>query len=191
VLRKTQNVNKVSIEDIAKYARVSPTTIYNNFSTKHNLMSEVIKQMNHSHYQIYAEIFNSDVTFMQKLRLIMEKKNELGKEMDWDNIIKMFSDDPEMSAYAGNYYNNIIKPMLIKLIDEGKQQGAIDKNLSNEAITIYLDIINKGAELYFHHVRTLQRNTYVLRQLNHIFFYGFLKENQESGYFEETNNDKK
>jgi len=39
----THDVKKVSIEAIAKQARVSPTTIYNNFGTREKLVYEVIK----------------------------------------------------------------------------------------------------------------------------------------------------
>ena len=43
--RETHNVKKVSLEDIAREAGVSPTTVYNNFGTRDGLVQEVIKHL--------------------------------------------------------------------------------------------------------------------------------------------------
>lgn len=171
----THNFGKVSIEDIAREANVSPTTIYNNFGNRDNLIAEVLKQIGLSALEAYQTIVNADIPFPKKMELIMNRKMKAAKELDLDTMEKIVSQDARLAEFVAEINENETKPMLFKLVEDGKRQGYIDPDLSTEAIIMYMEILQESDTAFFRIIREQNGNDDILQDINHILFYGFMK----------------
>jgi AcrR family transcriptional regulator len=170
----THSINKVSIVDIAKEANVSPTTIYNNFGTRDNLIVEVIKQINLDSLDEYKSIIKSDISFPEKIRLCMDRKINKAGKLDWKIIDKMITRDKRLAEFADEVNEKENKPMLLELIEDGKRQGYIEPDLSNEAIMMYLEILQESGSAFFRIINRSGANPDDAQELNRILFYGFM-----------------
>ncbi|MFC1948341.1 TetR/AcrR family transcriptional regulator [Chloroflexota bacterium] len=170
----THNFNKVSIEDIAREANISPTTIYNNFGNRDNLIVEIIKQISLAGVEAYRAIIRADIPFPEKIKLSMERKINTVGELDWIVIDKMVSQDAMLANVAAEIKENEYKPILIELIEDGKRQGYIEPDISNEAIMMYFEILQESGSAFFRIINAPGVTADSLKDLNHILFYGFM-----------------
>jgi AcrR family transcriptional regulator len=183
LFNNTHNFNKVSLEDIAREANVSPTTIYNNFGNRDNLIVSVIKHIHLAGLETYKTIIRADIPFPEKIKLSMERKINVVGELDWNLIDKMVAQDTGLANFAAEINEVEAKPMLLELIEDGKQQGHIDPYLLNEAIMMYLEILQESGSAFFRIISAPGVSPDVLKDLNHILLYGFMnreKENEQS-----------
>jgi len=181
LFNSTHNFNKVSIEDIAREANVSPTTIYNNFGNRDNLIISIIKHIHLAGLEAYNTIIRADIPFPEKIKLSMERKVNVVGELDWNLIDRMVSQDIGLANFAAEINEAEAKPMLLELIKDGKQQGYIDPNLSNEAIMMYLEILQESGSAFFRIINAPGVSSDTLKDLNHILFYGFMNREKENG----------
>ena len=175
----THNFNKVSIEDIAREANISPTTIYNNFGNRDNLIVEVIKQISLTGLKAYKRIIRGDMPFPEKIKLSMDRKINIVGELDWNVIDKMVSQDTRLAEFAAEINENENKPMLLELIEDGKRQGYIKPDLSNEAIMMYFEILQASGSAFFRIISAPGVNPDTVQNLNQILFYGFMNKEKE------------
>jgi len=176
----THNFNKVSIEDIAREANVSPTTIYNNFGNRDTLIIEILKQIGISAMESYKAIVHADIPFPQKIKLIMQRKVKAAKELDLDVLEKMITQDTRLAEFAVDMNEYEPKPTLLELIEDGKRQGYIEPELSNEAIMMYLELLQTSGTAFFRILEAQHDNEKTLQDFNCVLFYGFLnKDNKE------------
>ena len=175
----THNFNKVSIEDIAREANISPTTIYNNFGNRDNLIVEVIKKISLAGLKAYKRIIRADMPFPEKIKLSMDRKINIVGELDWNVIDKMVSQDTRLAEFAAEINENENKPMLLELIEDGKRQGYIKPDLSNEAIMMYFEILQASGSAFFRIISAPGVNPDTVQNLNQILFYGFMSKEKE------------
>ena len=71
---------KVSINDIAAKANVSPVTIYNHYGNKDSLVHEVIRHQLGTMMQHYKNIVYGDGTFQEKIKEIVFNKVEIASQ---------------------------------------------------------------------------------------------------------------
>jgi AcrR family transcriptional regulator len=169
----THNFNKVSIEEIARKAGVSPTTIYNLFGNRENLTIEVIKKISMDNLREYRNIIDSDKPFPEKIKLIMDIKMK-SASMDLDILDKLVSTDNTLIEFAEEINEKESIPLLIDFIEDGRLQGYIREDISNESILAYLDILSKSGTVYYRFVEVHRDNLDIVRQLNDILFFGIL-----------------
>ncbi len=171
----THDVNKVSIEAIAKQAKVSPTTIYNNFGTREKLVYEVIKLLFQDNIERNRTLLYSDVPFPQKVMGIISGKMDMTSSLNSEILDKIISQDESITPYIDEVYVNEIRPLWFKMLEDGKKEGYIDESLNNEALLLYLDTIKAGTsankEIWKNYLDKIE----LMQQITHIMFYGFLK----------------
>lgn len=170
----THNFNKVSIEEIARKTVVSPTTVYNLFGNRENLTIEVIKKISMDSLKEYRNIIDSNRPFPEKIKLIMDRKMR-SASMDVDVLDKFISTDERLREFAEEINQKETEPLLLDFIDEGRNKGYIKKNLSNEAILAYLQILQENGTVYFRLVEKYSNNPEIIEQLNDILFYGMME----------------
>lgn len=171
----THDVKRVSLEAIAREANVSPTTIYNNFSTREKLVYEVVKALLRERIEFARTLLRSEVTFPQKLIGIMSGKLNLMSEINGEILTKMLSQDRTIKRFIDEIYESEIKPLLREMLADGKKQGYIEPSLDEEALLIYLDALKAGFADRADILPKFQSNMQLLKQLSHLMFYGFLK----------------
>jgi AcrR family transcriptional regulator len=172
--RETHNVNKVSLEDIAREAGVSPTTVYNNFGTRDGLVQEVIKHLTRETLDRQLAIVKSDLPIPLKMQSILSVKMATVQGMQAELVAK-FSTDPIVGKYLDEVYESEIKLMMTTIIEEGKQQGYINPDLPDEVIMLYLDILKTGGVAYASEFQRIASDRRLMTALLRIFYYGLFR----------------
>lgn len=161
-------VQKVSVAEIAKEANVSQVTIYNYFQSKDNLVSEVIIYYVNKVWEEYEQLFNSDRSFPEKVKGIIFDKKMIANEINEDFFNHFMKEYRREDSYIKQFYVEKTLPSLIKLFNEGKEQGYVDKTLSDEAILFYTQMFAD----YFRREDVYEKVLPLTEDLTKIFFYG-------------------
>jgi AcrR family transcriptional regulator len=120
---------KVSINDIASKAGVSQATIYNNFGSKENLVREYRDAI----VQKIAGSFRG---------IIVMKKSWLDK---FQGFLQSWIDIADRSdAQSLDSVGSEIENSFREFIREGKEQGNLRSDLSDEAIMTYIKLFQQG-----------------------------------------------
>jgi TetR/AcrR family transcriptional regulator, cholesterol catabolism regulator len=175
LFQQTHDVKKVSLDDIARIARVSPTTIYNNFGNREALVYEVVKALIRENIDKNAALVHSDKPFPQKLAGIINGKMDMVSKLNQEIIDKIVSQDKAIAPFIDKIYENEIKPLWKEILTEGKKQGYIDPSLHDEALLIYLDVMKTGFASRQDLMQDVATKTDLYLTLARIMFYGFLK----------------
>ena len=171
----THDVKKVSIEAIAKQAKISPTTIYNNFGTREKLVYGVIKLLFDDNIERNRKLLYSDIPFSQKVMGVISGKMDMTSNLNNEILEKVIGQDESIAPYIEEIYINEIRPLWIKMLEDGKKEGYIDQSLDNEALLIYLDTIKAGTAANKEIWKNYMDKIELMQQITRIMFYGFLK----------------
>ncbi|MDW0115508.1 TetR/AcrR family transcriptional regulator [Sporosarcina thermotolerans] len=163
-------VKKISIAEIASKAKVSQVTIYNYFESKHNLAHEVFIYYFKKVSNEFDEILNSDIAFPEKIKAVIFTKNAAAREINEDFYEYIMNEFTTDKSNAEQLYEKQALPRLIQLFNEGKAQGYVDPNLSNEAILFYMKAVNEfiKREDVYHQILPLTED------IMYILFYGIV-----------------
>jgi AcrR family transcriptional regulator len=173
---RTHDFRRVSLEAIAMEAGVSPTTIYNYFGNRENLVYEVIQDLAQAVLEHNRTLVYSDLPFPQKLTGILTKKMDLARVVSGELIEKLISQDKRIAPFVDRLFQEEIKPLWLKIVADGKKEGYIDPDLDNEALLTYLDILQAGMRTKPELLRGWQEdNMGFVLQMTRLMFYGFLK----------------
>jgi len=163
-------VQKVSIAEIAKKAKVSQVTIYNYFGSKDELLRDVTISLLEKRLKEDADVIESDLPFPEKIETyISEKTNELSA-MDPDFLKSMMSEDPILRQMAEDFTKNKYIPLLLELIEKGRKEGYIHHHISNEAILIYINMFREGKRS--NGLFDIEYSRSLFKELVTLFFYG-------------------
>ncbi|QKG86084.1 TetR/AcrR family transcriptional regulator [Kroppenstedtia pulmonis] len=162
---------KVSVNEIAHKANVSPATIYNYFGTKEQLYSDSLIYWLDKQLVQYEDILDSGLSFPEKTKEIMlleaRNLNILADEFpkvpssDFRGVIQMMD----------TYNEQKVVPFFKKYVALGKQEGYIRKDQTEEMIMRYFTMFQN--ELVRNWEGSNQeRTTQSMDQLIELFFYG-------------------
>ncbi|WP_328589256.1 TetR/AcrR family transcriptional regulator [Litchfieldia alkalitelluris] len=172
-LFKDYGIEKVSLAEIAKKAKVSPVTIYNHFGTKDELVKSVIQTFLEKEWNNSIKTLQSDhLSFPEKVeKLILDTSSASGMNPDFLN--KMLESQPELEQFIQDFLKDRMR-YFIEFFEEGKNSGYVDPEVSTEAIMVYLNILqNAKKDLRFYNDSS--KNTKLSEDLSRLFFYGLLK----------------
>ena len=140
-LFQNHGFKKVSINEIAHSAGVSPVTIYNHFGSKDALVRECVVTFLNGLMQRYQDVMQSERPFLETLKLIVLDKTDIATQFQGELMQTALRLDP---GYIESFWQNQIGPVTMSFFEEGKRQGAINPEISNEALQIYFEVIRKG-----------------------------------------------
>ncbi|AXI07802.1 TetR family transcriptional regulator [Oceanobacillus zhaokaii] len=162
-------VQKVSIAEIAKEAKVSQVTIYNYFDSKENLINLVFKLYVDQIWDEMKVLLSSDLPYEEKIKqMISFEKNMANQSMNNVFFQDLLEDYATGQSYVEEVYLKEGLPLLIDFVNDGKNQGYIDPTLSNEAILFYLQMFQE----YLGQENVVQMVLPFSEDLTKIFFYG-------------------
>jgi AcrR family transcriptional regulator len=163
---------KVSINDIAQKAGVSQVTIYNHFGSKDELVRNVVKNLFYRLVGKYRDIIQEKKPFLEKLEAIVFDKSELMGQFHGELTQTVFSQDSEIRQFVESIWQGEITQLLIDLFEDGRKQGYISPDLSQEAILAYYEIFRRGMFSSPHIQAKLENNPKFMRELISVFAYG-------------------
>ncbi len=167
-------IQKVSIAEIAKEAKVSQVTIYNYFESKHNLIHEIFVYYVDRAVDDFEKVIHSNIAFPEKIKQIIFNKKEVATQINEEFYQYMMKEYSE-GTYIEQLYAQRAIPYFNQLLNEGKEKGYIDPNLSSEAILFYLHMMKD----YFQKEEVYQKILPLTEDITNIFFYGMMGKRNE------------
>ncbi|PKN94798.1 MAG: hypothetical protein CVU44_03055 [Chloroflexi bacterium HGW-Chloroflexi-6] len=138
-------VDKVSIADIARKAGISQATIYNNFGSKDAIVQEFVTGAVEHLMSRAQEILTPEMLFREKMAAFIQFVSEMlanGQPSAAESAIFSSLDlqnDPEIKKIRAEAQEKMTG-LLLGLIQEGKQQGQVNPDLSDEALGMYFGV---------------------------------------------------
>ncbi|MGC6584276.1 TetR/AcrR family transcriptional regulator [Paenibacillus sp. Dod16] len=131
---------KVSVNEIAQQAGVSPATIYNYFGTKDQLYMDMIMDWTDKQLAVYERILDSARSFAEKTQEIMllEAKNLTFLSEEFRNF--QTSEERGISQTIQQYSEEKVKDFFMKYVALGKQEGYIHKDQTEEVTMLYFSM---------------------------------------------------
>jgi AcrR family transcriptional regulator len=163
-------IQKVSISEIAQSANVSQVTIYNYFESKHKLTSEVFGYYINKTTDDFEKLIHSDIPFPEKIKQIIFNKKEISKQIHEEFYLFMMKEYSAEGNIIEKIYVEKALPYFSKLFKEGKEQGYVDPNLSQEAILFYVQMLKD----YMQREDVYQKVLPLTEDITNIFFYGII-----------------
>lgn len=141
--------NKVSVNEIAEQAGVSPATIYNYFGTKEQLYAAALTRWMDGRLEQYELVLAADGDFAAKTKelLLLEARNvhTLVNELAKAPSSELASLERLMESYS----ESRIAPFFRKYVELGKCEGYIRAALSDEYMMRYFTMYtNELARLW-------------------------------------------
>jgi len=171
-LFSAHGVQKVSIAEIAKKAQVSQVTIYNYFGSKDDLMRDVLSVLLDKRLKEDTEAIESDLPFPKKIEAFISERTGDIASLDPDFLESIMSEDPIIRQMAKDFTQNKFIPLMLRLIEKGKEEGYIHHNISNEAILRYINMFRRGKNS--DEFLDLKENKQLIKELATLFFYGVM-----------------
>lgn len=168
-------VQKVSIAEIAAKANVSQVTIYKYFESKENLTQLVLKFYVDQICEEQKKQLNSDLPFLDKIKQITFSKSDYANQFNSQFFQYFMNDYSTGKSYVEEIYTREAIPRMIALFDEGKEQGFIDQNMSNEAILVYMQMFKDYLQQKDVSLTVLP----MTEDLITLFFYGIVGKKEE------------
>lgn len=162
---------KVSVNEIAQKANVSPATIYNYFGTKEQLYADMLINWMDKQLEQYESILDSGLTFPEKAKEIMLREahnlkllsDELQKtpSSEWNGLMHRIE----------SYSEQRVMRFFMRFVALGKQEGYIHPDITEETMMLYFSMYKN--ELARHWESSgRERLTRSIDQLLELFFYG-------------------
>jgi AcrR family transcriptional regulator len=172
-------VEKVSMNDIACKAEVSPATIYNNFGGKDALVQEFITTMVDRLMGDAEAILALDAPFEQKVAALLHYITDklVNTTPTPDNPLFSGSvdlhNDPQIKRIRESAEEKMTQ-LVMELVAEGKREGQVNPALSDEALAIYFSFfieafVRPEYQIQFH------QNPKLISDLGSLMLYGLIK----------------
>ncbi|GIO28740.1 TetR/AcrR family transcriptional regulator [Ornithinibacillus bavariensis] len=168
---------KVSVNEIAYKANVSPATIYNYFGTKEQLYTDSLINWLDKQLEQYENILSSELSFVEKTKKIMLLEANNLKILA-DEFPKFPSADLRgLIQMMDGYNEQKVVPFFKKYVALGKQEGFIRKDQTEEIMMRYFTLFQN--ELVRKWEGSSQKQTTEnMDQLMELFFYGVAGQSQ-------------
>ena len=138
-LFKLYGIKKISVNDIAAKARVSPVTIYNHFGCKEDLVRDVVKWLITNTVSHYRSIMEGDQPYLERFGRLVFEKNEFVHTYHGELIQSMLSEDPEIRRFMEELQQET-EPLSTAFLEEGKREGFVSRDLSQQSIMLYMEM---------------------------------------------------
>ncbi|NGM80792.1 TetR/AcrR family transcriptional regulator [Paenibacillus sp. 7124] len=169
---------KVSVNEIAQNAKVSPATIYNYFGTKEQLYVGMLMNWMDKQLEQYENILDSELSFPEKTKEIMLLEARNLKILS-DEFPKFPSSELNRLVQTVESYNEQkVMQFFMKFVALGKQEGFIHKDQTDEMTILYFTMYKNELGRYWaaSNEESVYRN---MDQWMELFFYGLVSRNQE------------
>ncbi|OGN90071.1 MAG: hypothetical protein A2158_03055 [Chloroflexi bacterium RBG_13_46_14] len=165
---------KVSINDIAVKANVSPVTIYNHYGNKDNLVYEVIRHQLGLMMENYKKIIYSEGTFKEKIKEIVFSKVEVASQFKGVLTPLVLRDNSVFKPSIYEEFEQEAMKMTLDLFEEGKREGCLGKDISDQTLIIYLEILKSGISSSTRLYTDEESYPRIVRELNELILYGLV-----------------
>jgi len=136
-------IRRISIEEICVAANVSKMTFYKYYKNKNDLAKYLWLLMFDYGMNRFKEIENMDISFREKVDLILKMKEESSKNLSHEFAIEYFFSNDELRNFFNQMYQNSISAF-IDFFKNAQAKGEIRSEIKPE---FFIAAINKLLEL--------------------------------------------
>jgi AcrR family transcriptional regulator len=151
--------DKVSVNDIAHKAGVSQATIYNHFGSKDELVHDYRKSIVSGVAGRFRDILVWKKSFIEKFEGLLQS---------WIDVADRYKIEME----SRDSISPEIENSLLEFIKEGKEQGNLRADLSEEAVTAYFKFFQQGISNNPEIRDKMKRDVKYSQDLFALFMYG-------------------
>lgn len=173
-LFKSYGIRRVSVSSIAEKAGVSPVTIYNHFGSKQGLVRDVAKWLVSSLAAEHREIAESNQPYLERWREMLFRKGEMRHSYHLELLETVLSSDPEIREFVESEMQGSIARLMLDFIAEGKREGYIRPDVSEEAVLLYMEMARSLAYSRPEVYRRLLEDDRLFQDFSRLFLYGLL-----------------
>lgn len=166
----SQGPSETTIAEIAAKADVSQVSIYNYFESKDRLLEMIIREHLETSLRNAEAILEKDIPFAEKMEEFVATGHEIENEVEEEALRSFNWEDKRIQAVYQQFVTERQIPFLIRFIEIGKSEGAIQSDLSNDAIIAFL----MGNMSIYRDKDFLKKGKRYLSSLSHLFFYGLI-----------------
>ncbi|MGF9905281.1 TetR/AcrR family transcriptional regulator [Brevibacillus porteri] len=169
---------KVSVNEIAKNAKVSPATIYNYFGTKEQLYADMLMNWMDKQLEQYERILDSGSSFPEKTKdiMLLEANNLHTLTDELQNA--PFSELSGLLQRIESEYEQKIRHFFTKFVALGKQEGYIQRDLTEEMMMMYFTMYKNELGRQWESSNR-ERVTLSMEQWVDMFFFGLVGQKQK------------
>ncbi|MED1918653.1 TetR/AcrR family transcriptional regulator [Bacillus thuringiensis] len=169
---------KASVNEIAQNAKVSPATIYNYFGTKEQLYADMLMNWMDMQLEQYERILDSGSSFPEKTKdiMLLEAKNLHTLTDELQNA--PFSELSGLLQRIESEYEQKIRHFFTKFVALGKQEGYIQRDLTEEMMMMYFTMYKNELGRQWE-VSNRERVTLSMEQWVDMFFFGLVGQKQK------------
>ncbi|GAA0368633.1 TetR/AcrR family transcriptional regulator [Bacillus horti] len=164
-------IRKVRISEVAKKAGVSQVTIYNYFGSKDELVLLALSYYMEAQIEEFQSVVESDRSFVEKIEWFILEKTKAFDSMSVEFLDIFTSSDPEIAIQMKRYEEKIL-PFVEGFIDQGKEQGYFNRELSRETLMFYMQMFSNQATQYLERYPEGEQKRHVYKELLQVFFNG-------------------
>ncbi len=149
-------VTETSISDISGKAKVSQGSIYNYFGSKEAILSEVMYEYITKALNSTEAVLELDLPFSQKIEMMFSLRDKSDGVMSPGFLKSVAWNDPKIQGLFREILSEKALPFITRFIELGKKEGAVDKQISAEAVMAHIsaymtlfthpDFLNTGAD---------------------------------------------
>ena len=166
--------DRVSINEIADSASVSPGTVYNHFGTKHNLMREVVESLIRALLDKYRTIISSEMAFPEKIETIVFDKARVASQFRGELLRTAYESSPDIRDLVEQLWHTEFDQLTVDLLEQGKSQGYVDHAASRDALMLYLDVVRSGTLANTSRLADPSLAPGVIEEFNLLVLYGLM-----------------
>ncbi len=140
-LFSTRGIKEVTITEIARAAHVSQVSIYNFFGSKENLLRQSIFAFMDTGLEESERVLASEIPFREKMEKLLFITGEARRQSGSELFLSAVQNDPTIRKMMGEYYRSRTEPFIIRMVEQGKEAGAINRELSTEAVRLFINAL--------------------------------------------------
>ena len=166
--------DKVTVTEIAEKAHVSKVSIYKYFESKGNLRRMIIKDILEESITKIKTLNETKTDFIEKIEEYIQIRTWYFGKYSLDFIFEAVESDPILRKQF-NDFNTSNKQLVMVFIDKGKRSGVFSPDVSDDAIEIYIDMV----QTYLMHNKEIrdriEHNPELVKELNMLFMDGITR----------------
>lgn len=159
--------NKVTMDSIVQHSNVSKGTLYKYFGDKQVLYEEIVMDIYNAERTAFHKVVETDGEFLSKIKQIIQirvkKYTETHQKFFEDHFIR----SENLNSYMSEYIQEV-NDLRQKLYNDGRQQGYISKDINDNTLELYFNIIQMGLAQKYHDLSEMPKED-LMNVLNLIY----------------------
>lgn len=140
--------HKITMDEISKEAHVSKATLYKYFANKQDLYEHIFQSNYLKEYEKILDIIERDLPFQEKISQVIQVRLQKYKDQSLIIYQNEFPFSKEMEEFI-KIHSEHMEQARTKLYQQGRDEGCIRDDLSDNLLKMYFRVIQEGLRKTF------------------------------------------